>query len=266
MKNKSFTLIELLVVIAIIGLLSSIVLVSVSLVREKARIAGGLKFMSNLDHSLMPVGKWSFEDNANDSSGHGNHGTRYGGASYNNGLPELGRALSLDGDGDYVTVPDSNYWDFNTGDFTLTAWIQPNTGSGIRAFLSHGTDTNNYWSFYLFNDILSWHSSKHSPTTFLQSSIMISGGKWYHVVKTRNSGTSKLYVNGQEAGSVSGDNDNFNNYTGVLYVGRDHNTAAYYFPGLIDEVRIYEESLTSAQIEKIFVEGLERHRDLTLGR
>ena len=38
-KNKGFTLIELLVVIAVIGLLSSIVLVSMKGTREKARVA-----------------------------------------------------------------------------------------------------------------------------------------------------------------------------------------------------------------------------------
>ena len=46
LKNKGFTLIELLVVIAVIGLLSSIVLVSMKGVREKARIA---KAQSELD-------------------------------------------------------------------------------------------------------------------------------------------------------------------------------------------------------------------------
>ncbi|PIP17019.1 MAG: pilus assembly protein PilE, partial [Candidatus Portnoybacteria bacterium CG23_combo_of_CG06-09_8_20_14_all_37_13] len=52
MHNKSFTLIELLVVIAIIGLLASIVMISVGSAREKARIAGGQRFASQLDHSL----------------------------------------------------------------------------------------------------------------------------------------------------------------------------------------------------------------------
>lgn len=51
-KNKGFTLIELLVVIAIIGLLSSVVLASLSTARQKARVAATVSTFKNLETSL----------------------------------------------------------------------------------------------------------------------------------------------------------------------------------------------------------------------
>jgi type II secretion system protein G len=53
MKIKSFTLIELLVVIAIIGLLSSIVLVSLNGTREKARIAKAREEITAIHKAIL---------------------------------------------------------------------------------------------------------------------------------------------------------------------------------------------------------------------
>ena len=137
MKNKSFTLIELLVVIAIIGLLASIILVSLKGVREKAEIAKGLEFSQSIQHALGAdaVGIWSFDDCGNDgdthttladTSGYGNNGTNHGAICREDtpfhvvGSGGGKRALSFDGD-DYVdcgsgasTLP---------ANFTAEVWV-----------------------------------------------------------------------------------------------------------------------------------------------
>ena len=52
-KQKSFTLIELLVVIAVIGLISSIVLVSMKSAREKAKIAKAQEMVRELHQIIL---------------------------------------------------------------------------------------------------------------------------------------------------------------------------------------------------------------------
>ncbi|MDD2470127.1 MAG: prepilin-type N-terminal cleavage/methylation domain-containing protein [Bacilli bacterium] len=53
MKNKSFTLIELLVVIVIIGILASVIIVSVSSSIDKANFAKAQAFSSTLQNSML---------------------------------------------------------------------------------------------------------------------------------------------------------------------------------------------------------------------
>ena len=64
--KKGFTVIELLVVIAIIGLLSSVVLVSLDLPGKKAqaRLAKTLEFSQSIQNAIGDelVGSWTFEN------------------------------------------------------------------------------------------------------------------------------------------------------------------------------------------------------------
>ena len=62
--KTAFTLIELLVVIAIIGILSGLIVVSMSGVTEKANIAKSQVFSNSLRNSLMinTVSQYNFND------------------------------------------------------------------------------------------------------------------------------------------------------------------------------------------------------------
>ncbi len=69
------------------------------------------------------VGFWGFREGAGltayDGSGNGNHGTLVNGPAWTSAKP--GRALSFDGNDDYVTVPDSSTLEGMT-EFTLIIW------------------------------------------------------------------------------------------------------------------------------------------------
>jgi hypothetical protein len=89
------------------------------------------------------VAWYKFENDFNDSSANGKDGTPHGGASFVPG--PNGLAISLDGLGDYVSVPDSNtpggVFDINDT-ITVSAWIKVNTfDEWFHTIIARGDDS-----------------------------------------------------------------------------------------------------------------------------
>jgi len=63
-SNRAFTLIELLVVISIIGMLSSVILASLSSARDKAKVAKALTFEGHITRAWSGniVAQYYFDD------------------------------------------------------------------------------------------------------------------------------------------------------------------------------------------------------------
>ena len=239
----------LIVLVLILGL----VLTGCSLLSNISQVPAtdqsGITYLTKGSSSDL-VGLWSFDGNADDSSGYDNHGTIYG-AIYN---PDQwgGEALSFDGLDDYVDcgveVDDS----FTTS-ITLEAWIMPasqqnggiisnditySSKKGYDFFLWYGNAVNGRLYIDFGNGFSLGRTSWPIPSSDWYN-------QWHHVAATWDGIWIKLYADGSKVAEVeysgSYSDPGKNTFIGAInYLTPAH----YYFNRLIDEVRIYNYALS----------------------
>ncbi|MBI2113158.1 MAG: prepilin-type N-terminal cleavage/methylation domain-containing protein [Candidatus Wildermuthbacteria bacterium] len=274
-SGAGFTLVELLVVIAVIGLVASIIWVSLGGTTDKARIAKGESFDAQLYHVLGEslVGMWNLDNNAFDASGYGTTGTVYAGVSSaadrNN---QAGKAYEFNGTNsayiDMGTVPDGHL-DFGTGDFTISFWMlrDSNVQNNLRV-LSKGGCCDDValnpaaagYAFFGSNTNLQFGIGDGGPRTFVNAGGTIEVGKWQHVVGTRSGSSMRLYIDGILRGSTdSGLATSISNPSTNFYIGRSN---AQYWDGKIDDVRIYNSVFSLAQVQELYAQGVDSHKNV----
>jgi len=79
--------------------------------------------------------------------------------------------------------------------------------------------------------------------------------RWYHLVVTRNNGTTKVYLNGEE--SSSGGQTQIPDLT-IDQIGRYTNGASgFWYNGMLDEVKIYNYKITLDEIRENYNQGIQ---------
>lgn len=201
------------------------------------------------------VSRWSFDNDADDVVG-SNHGTEINGATYSTDSAENSHSLSLDGIDDYVEV--SNSTDLTiTDDITLSAYIKPSTGGTTGNIVAKSFNdgyrllTTSSGNLRL---ILGIPNSGAHQVTSVTSSSTVSINTWQHVACTvtfsGGSGTVRFYLDGSLVSSHSISIGGIENGSGNLLIGSG-TTSSERFPGLIDDVRIFNAALSDSEISAL---------------
>jgi hypothetical protein len=144
--------------------------------------------------------------------------------------PTAGSVL-FNGTSQYLNTPSTSAFAFGTNDFTIEAWIYPNSLSGRLWYFSSDSDNvdlNSNGGIYYFGE----GGVRNSATN-----TVITVGTWHHIALVRASGTLTLYVNGVSVMSQSGIgyNSTANRSVDIAYSAAQGNG---YFNGRMSNFRI----------------------------
>ncbi len=209
-----------------------------------------------LDSGL--VGYWRFDEGSGtttgDRSSNANTGTLTNGPTWTTG--KYGSALLLDGTNDQVDIPHNSA--LNAYPLTVAAWFKTTNGSsGAGIVNKYVSSSGNGWQLYMVDgNLCAWYfgsgGSLYTGTCTL-STGGFNNGIWHQAVFLVDSTGGTMYVDGIKRGSTlawSG-TPSATTTTTQLTIGKYDS----YFPGTIDDVRIYNRALTVDEILQLYQGG-----------
>lgn len=210
------------------------------------------------------MGWWSFDEGtstiAHDVSGNKKDGTLTNFASPPWVTGKYGKAITFDGVDDYVGV--GNMGAFPTQG-TISFWMNPAVVENYRNPFTtnlNGTNAGIRFEEYTtvapyggFNVVIGNDGGTYAGVTYLPSSVLIPN-RWYHVILAWNTGTNTItgYLNGSLAFNTS--HSLWPTTMPSVAIGNGF-SAARYWQGKMDEVRIYNRTLSAQEAMTLYSQG-----------
>ncbi len=190
---------------------------------------------------------------ATDSSGNGANGTLVNGPTWAAG--QNGNGVNLDGTNDHVTLPSTGLANFTSG-LTISLWAKVDNVTDYARFVDIGVgqSNQNIWlgrvgtttnlGFKVYNGT--------AGGTQVTAAGAISTGTWQHFAVTQtSSGSVVIYKNGAQVATGS-TTVPVNVTRAANYLGRSNWSSNAYLDGMLDDVRIYNRTLTATEVALVY--------------
>ncbi|MDD5750128.1 MAG: LamG domain-containing protein [Candidatus Pacebacteria bacterium] len=212
------------------------------------------------------VGYWKLDDDSTSStsvidySGKGNTGTAYSSTATTTSVlstttAQIGRAMYFDGVNDRVYGGAGDSFNFSsTNKLTVSAWVKMDADTGTNQTISGN------WSYhrFLIKPTLLYFGYWNTAgiEQIVSNTYTFDLNQWYYVAVTVNDNVVTKYINGvrsSDSPAIKTGTIKTGNH-GVYIGAQDGN--AYWFSGLIDDVRIYNYARSAEQILQDYQRGL----------
>lgn len=226
-------------------------LVFFSLTTAKADLMEGLVVYMDFDQGKTDVIK--------DLSGTGNDGTVHGDPEWVEGpKKEFGRAIELDGKGDYIEIADNDSLDVGKDDISMMLWIKhpgaaeqvdwPRIISKMPLYNTNGPgfDVLTASPKASFEVAIFYGMSKNREE--VQAKQLVTDGEWHHLVALKEKNEGRIYIDGEL--SISGPLTpmDINNDYPLVIGGNAEPKPHTWFKGVVDEVCVYTRALEEDEI------------------
>ena len=179
------------------------------------------------------------------------------GSTYGTPFQVGSQSVDLDGTNDYVSLPAGSVDGLD--DFSIAAWVRLDSNAAWRRLFDFGTGTSDY--MYLApttgsNVRFAITTSGGGGEQVINGSapLTANGSTWVHVAVTKIGTTGRLYVNGVQSGSSNTNMTLSPDDLGATtqnWIGRSQYSGDPYLNGRVDDFRIYDRGLSTAEVVQV---------------
>lgn len=185
------------------------------------------------------IASYNLNNNVNDI------GNTYNGVNSNvtfTASGKFGAAAVFNGSSSYISIPQGSL-PVGASARTVSMWINT-TQTTLAELYGYGVDGNNLYYAVNINAAAgkigtAFYANDHNFTA------SVIDGAWHHIVSVYNGNTVEMYVDGQSVGNATAGAVN-TSAAGSPKIGK------YNYTGSIDQVRIFNDSLTSDEVTQLY--------------